>query len=58
MRHVIEMRGNDDRDYWECSCGHAGNTRAGDGELQADKHVSEGDQVSYRYPGSGWVVSA
>lgn len=52
MKHVIEMWGNDDRDYWECDCGTAGSTRAGDGEAAAEKHVADGDQVAYRYPGA------
>lgn len=58
MKHIIKLNGNDDRDYWECDCGQAGNTAAGRGESHSQVHISEGDLVSYRYPGSATTWSA
>jgi hypothetical protein len=52
VKHVIEMREQNGRDCWQCDCGHGGTAPAGDGDFHAEKHVDEGDQVSYRYSGS------
>lgn len=53
MKHVIDMWESNGRDCWECDCGHGGSTPAGGGDIAAEKHVADGDQVSYRYTDGG-----
>jgi hypothetical protein len=52
VKHVIEMWESDGRVQWECDCGHGGSEPAGNGDLAAEKHIREGDRVSYRYRGA------
>lgn len=37
--HKVFMETVDGRDYWECSCGHAGSAPEGRGDLASDKHI-------------------
>jgi hypothetical protein len=52
VKHTIEIWESGSRGCWECSCGCSGSVSAdGDVEIAAEKHVGDGDQVSYRYSG-------
>jgi hypothetical protein len=49
--HKIEMHeiaDDDERLYWECSCGHAGTALAYRAEQRAEKHIPEGETWLYR----------
>lgn len=52
--HVIETDGhdtNDNRAYWECDCGASGSCPIDyDVGIAAERHVKDGESVSYRYP--------
>lgn len=50
--HIIEMSEDvdNDRAYWECSCGNGGSAASWKADVVAEKHVSEGESVAYRYP--------
>jgi hypothetical protein len=50
--HIIEMSEDvdNDRTYWECSCGNGGSAASWKVDIAAEKHVAEGESVAYRYP--------
>lgn len=49
--HVIEIVDvDDDRAYWECTCGSGGSAPTEQLGLAAEKHVEPGESVMYRYP--------
>ena len=52
-KHVIEIHrdGDTDRSYWECDCGAAGSAATDRVDIAAEKHVGEGEGVTYRYRG-------
>jgi hypothetical protein len=51
--HVIEMSedADNDRVYWECSCGHGGSAASWKVDVAAEMHVAEGESVAYRTRG-------
>jgi len=48
--HIIEMNEDidNDRTYWECSCGHGGSAASWKVDVAAEKHVAEGESVAFR----------
>jgi hypothetical protein len=52
--HVIRIEDDlaTDRSHWECDCGAGGSVpiELGDPAIAAERHVNEGESVSYRYP--------
>lgn len=50
-KHVIEFEEDPvtDRTSWECDCGHGGSAPSHRADLAMEKHVNEGEPVSYRY---------
>ena len=42
--HRVYTEYEDERGYWECSCGHGGSASADRVELASDKHIPEGDR--------------
>jgi len=55
-KHTIQFYGGTDdvRTSWECSCGSAGSAPTYRVEEAAEKHIPDGAQVAYRYPGNDW----
>lgn len=54
MKHRVEVWESGSRGCWECDCGSGGSVSAdGDVEIAAEKHVPEGDLVTYRYTDGG-----
>jgi hypothetical protein len=53
--HVIVMTEDADgeRTSWECSCGRAGSAASFKVDLEAERHVSEGESVAHRTAGGG-----
>lgn len=53
--HVIVMSEDVDNDrvYWECSCGHAGSAASWTVDLAAEKHIGERETVAFRSRGGG-----
>ena len=55
VNHIIEIDYDlaTDRNHWECDCGAAGSAPAerGDPGIFAEKHVGDGEPVSYRHRG-------
>lgn len=45
--HKIYIETEDERDYWECSCGRSGSTTEGRGDWAAEKHLQPEDSWSY-----------
>lgn len=48
MIEFFEME--NERTSWECDCGAAGSAPSHSVDLAAEKHVGDGEGVSYRYP--------
>lgn len=51
-KHVIEIHEDvdNDRSYWNCDCGIGGSCPSYKVDIAAEKHIPEGELVSYRYP--------
>lgn len=41
--HKVFIETEDERDYWECSCGRSGSTTEGRGYLASDQHIKFGE---------------
>lgn len=52
MDHILEFTEENDRAYFECSCGRGGSGDPFTIDIQAEKHIDfDVDYVKYRYPG-------
>ena len=52
VSHVIEIDYLDeDRPYWQCDCGLSGSAPSDLVEIAAERHIKDGEPVSYRYTG-------
>ncbi len=52
MDHVVETEFEDDRAYWECSCGRAGSCSAYSVDVHSDRHIrQEGGHRTDRHGG-------
>ena len=51
VKHVIEFDEDlaDDRAEWRCDCGAAGWAPSGSVDVAAERHLGEGESVSYRW---------
>lgn len=53
VNHVIQFEEPEEREgdrvHWECDCGTAGSAPSDRVDLAAERHVREGEPVSYRY---------
>lgn len=50
-QHIIEIDYDDEKDRasWECSCGYGGSCNTWIVDIQVEKHIPEGESVSYSY---------
>jgi hypothetical protein len=45
--HTLHVETEDERDYWECSCGASGSTAEGRGEVAAERHIGPSESRAY-----------